>query len=181
MPPAEFPVSRWPDWDPRRLARDLAEVREFAPELEYLPPTEDGLRNGGWRGLLPLWPFARPEPEAVRDVIGAPLQVVVVYSSAHPVIAPDVYAVDPEPGLLEESNAAWHVAPGGALCLLQSEGGWIPEASVVDLLLKACGWHLEYALMQARAITRMTVNGIVTDASLDAMFARAARSKGGGS
>jgi hypothetical protein len=79
--------------------------------------------------------------------------------------------LEPTPEINEISDTIWHVAPGQSLCLFQSEGLWIPEASITDLLLKAAGWRIEYALMHAGAIERMSEHGIVSDASFDALIA----------
>ncbi|KOX24432.1 hypothetical protein ADK67_19060 [Saccharothrix sp. NRRL B-16348] len=57
----------------------------------------------------------------------------------------------------------WHLQGDGSLCLLRSEALWTGRESIVDLLLKAAGWRVEYALMTARAIKSMSENGIVDD------------------
>jgi hypothetical protein len=166
---------RWMDWDPARLGRDTTEVRQFAPDLEWVLTDEDGLfPYGGWSGALPLWPFDRAQPEGLVELVQMPLQVLVIYSSAHPVVSPTIYPIDPEPQISEISDTIWHVAPGQSLCLFQSEGYWVPEASVRELLLKACGWRIEYALMHAGIVDRMSERGIVTDASFDHLITRAA-------
>jgi hypothetical protein len=170
-------LPRWWDWDPGRLKRDIAEVKAFAPDLTFIGKTDDGPPSGGWIGKLPVWPFERPKPEGLSTLTPFGLEVLVVYSSAHPVIAPVVYPTSPAPTLNEESNTTWHVAPGGSLCLLQSEGLWVPEASIVDLLEKACGWNVEYALMHAGAIESMSTNGIVSDSSLDSVIVEAAQTQ----
>jgi hypothetical protein len=96
------------------------------------------------------------------------------YSAAHPMVPPQVHPVDPEPALDERTQHRWHVAPGGALCLLQTYGAWTPESSIVELLLKAAGWRVEYALMKSGVVDAMTVNGIVSDPSRDHLVAQAA-------
>lgn len=160
----------WMEDEPERLERDRREVEHFAPDLTYVEPRTDGFLHGGWIGRLPLWPFDRPEPEGLRELLGdAGAEVAVVFSAAHPMIAPTVYPIRPEPAIEERTQAIWHVAPDGSLCLLQNQGQWRPEASVTDLLLKAAGWLVEYALMKAEAIDKMTECGIVTDDSLDGL------------
>ena len=89
-------------------------------------------------------------------------------------VPPRVYVLDPEPTIEQRTQHIWHVAPGGSLCLLQTEGDWTPQTTPVDLLLKAAGWRIEYALMTAGAIDAMTANGIVNDESRDALIAEAA-------
>ncbi|MCO5311597.1 MAG: hypothetical protein M9952_01485 [Microthrixaceae bacterium] len=164
----------WTEREPARLARDQSEVQAFAPLLEYQTPADDGLPHGGWMGVLPRWPFERPRPEALDELLGdRELQVLVVYSAAHPMVPPTIYSLDPEPSVWEQTQSAWHVAPGGSLCLLQSDGGWQPEASLTELLAKASGWRIEYALMKAGVIDEMSVNGIVSDPSHDHLIDRA--------
>ncbi|WP_285035863.1 hypothetical protein [Plantibacter sp. ME-Dv--P-095] len=171
--------ARWPDWDPRRLERDLREVSAFAPELEFLPVGSTHAPNCGWFGPIPLWPFDRTRPEGLDTLVDSPLSVLVVCSSAHPVVAPTLYPIDPEPQLQEVSDTVWHVAPGQSLCLFQSDGFWDPAASITELLTKAAGWRIEYALMHANAIERMTERGIVSDPSFDAVITAAAQTVSG--
>jgi hypothetical protein len=169
----------WQDAEPTRLQRDLKEVAEFAPHLLYQEPhPSDGGEHihGGWFGELPLWPFDRPEPEGLKELVGSNgLTVAVMYSAAHPMVPPTIFPVSVEPAPHEETQAAWHVAPGGSLCLLQSDGGWHPEASITELLAKAAGWHVEYALMKRGLMQEMSVRGIVTDSSFDHLVAECRR------
>ena len=166
----------WQDAEPARLERDRREVAMFAPNLDYHGFDPSGIGeniHGGWFGELPLWPFERSAPEGLEELIGSTgLVVAVVYSAAHPMIAPTIFPVSVEPTLQEESRSVWHVAPGGSLCLLQSEGGWNPEASITELLAKAAGWRIEYALMKRGAIQEMSVRGIVTDSSFDHLITK---------
>lgn len=161
----------WQDAEPARLERDRKEVAEFAPKLEYHDSNQSGDGDnihGGWSGELPLWPFERSMPEGLHELIGTTgLKVAVMYSAAHPMIAPTIYPLSIHPTVHEESRSVWHVAPGGSLCLLQSDGAWNPEASVTELLAKAAGWRIEYALMKRGAIQEMSLRGIVTDPSFD--------------
>jgi hypothetical protein len=62
----------------------------------------------------------------------------------------------------------------GSLCLLQDDAAWTGRDSVVDLLLKAAGWRVEYALMRAGVIEAMTLRGIVDDDQLDHLVTPAA-------
>jgi hypothetical protein len=164
----------WTEREPVRLSRDQNEVQAFAPLLEYQSPSDDGLRHGGWIGVLPRWPFERPQPEALDELLGdQELRVLVIYSAAHPMVPPTIYSLDPEPAIWEQTQSAWHVAPGGSLCLLQSDGGWQPEASLTELLAKASGWRIEYALMKAGVIEEMSVNSIVSDTSHDHLIEQA--------
>lgn len=164
----------WTEAEPRRLARDLDEIASFAPQLEYRAPADDGLLHGGWVGQLRRWPFDRPQPHGLDELLGEDeLCIILSYSAAHPVVPPVIYPTTPEPTIWEQTQSAWHVAPGGSLCLLQSDNDWQPETSVAELLAKASGWRIEYALMKANVIEQMSVNGIVSDASYDHLLVRA--------
>lgn len=160
----------WFDDDPDRIARDRREVPKFAPEMEFVAPSP-GAPGGGWVGRLPLWPFDRPSPEGLHEMFSeGGLLLEVRYTQAYPMVPPDLWPRRPEPEIVERSQSVWHVLPSGALCLVQSVGQWQPEASLVELLLKAAGWHLEYGLMKRGQIERMTERGIVSDSSLDGLF-----------
>jgi hypothetical protein len=169
----------WTEAEPARLARDLEEVSALASGLRFHEPSLDlgsPFRHGGWSGELARWPFDRPEPDRLRDLVGdRGLVLELEYSAAHPMLPPAIYPLDPLPEIVEQTQATWHVAPGGSLCLLQSAGGWRPEASITELLLKAAGWRIEYALMKVGVIERMSVAGIVSDNSLDGLIAEAAQ------
>ncbi|MEV6985801.1 hypothetical protein AB0M95_31705 [Sphaerisporangium sp. NPDC051017] len=166
---ASAPVTWW-QCEPRRLARDQSEIRERFPDLEWRP---DGA--GEWRGLLPRWPFTRPEPQGLAEMIGLRgLKVAVLYGHAYPMVPPAIHPLDPEPDLLMRTDQRWHVMGDGRLCLFQDDATWTGRDSVVELLLKAAGWRVEFELMQRGAIERMTVNGIVDDPQLDHLLARAA-------
>jgi hypothetical protein len=160
----------WFEDDPERLERDKVDVGAFAPELTFIEPSNDA-PNGGWVGELPLWPFERKVPSGLAD--HSPpngLSVLVSYTEGYPMIAPDIWPIKPEPDVLERSQARWHVLPTGALCLLQTTGQWQPEASLTELLMKAAGWRLEYALVRGGRLQQMTESGIVSSDILDELF-----------
>lgn len=171
----------WTEAEPARLERDQAEVAAFAPQLEYCAPgsgVDSVFRHGGWAGELPKWPFNRSQPDGLDELIGENgLRMALIYSPAHPMVPPLIFPIDPVPTIQEQTQAAWHVAPGGSLCLFQSEGAWQPETSITNLLAKAAGWRIEYALMKAGAIERMSLRGIVSDASLDSLIPECAQRK----
>ncbi|MFJ7212839.1 hypothetical protein [Amycolatopsis sp. NPDC098790] len=159
----------WWACEPRRLARDQSEVTTRFPDLTWIP---DG--PGRWEGRLPPWPFDRPEPARLRELIGdAGMPVTVNYGHAYPMVPPAIYPLDPAPEPIEYTQARFHVMGDGSLCLLQDAAAWTGRDSIVDLLLKAAGWRVEYALLRADVIEAMTVNGIVTDASQDHLIAQA--------
>lgn len=163
------PVTWW-QCEPRRLARDQAEIAERFASLEW-----QARGAGVWIGWLPRWPFDRPEPPRLVDLIGVQgLRVAVEYGHAYPMMAPRIHPLTPEPGLVERTDHKWHVMGDGSLCLLQEDAAWTGRDSVVDLLVKAAGWRVEYALMKAGVIETMTLHGIVDDGQLDHLVAAAA-------
>lgn len=167
-------MHRIPWWkaEPSRLERDRGHITERFPDLAF---TSDG--QGQWKGVLPPWPFDRPEPPGLADLVGdAGLELRLEYVPAYPMVLPLLWPCAPEPEILERTQQTWHVLPSGALCLLQCEADWDPRTSIVDLLLKAAGWRVEYALMKTGQLDRMTLNGIVNDDSHDPLIATAAAS-----
>ena len=101
------------------------------------------------------------------------MPVLVMYTHAYPMVPPSVVPLEPEPQISEWTLHRWHVNGDGTLCLLQDDVMWDPRQSVVDLLLKAAGWRIEYALVKAGVADGMSTNGIVTDANRDDLIARA--------
>lgn len=170
MRPEDGQSRSWWQCEPRRLQRDRVEVTEFFPDLVW--EAEDA---GRWRGRLPLWPFERPEPAGLRDLIGHEgMPVVIEYGHAYPMIPPGVFPVEPQPDPLERTQNRFHVMGDGSLCLLQDDVTWTGRSSITDLLLKAAGWRVEYALIKVGAIEAMSLYGIVDDAQFDHLVARAA-------
>ena len=175
----------WTIGDSARLRSDLADVARFSADLQFEAPdaTSDSCaHHGRWTGQLPVWPFDRPEPEGLGMLVPVGLRVLVACRAAHPMVAPLVVPLDPRPDIYEHSVHDWHVAPYGDLCLMQSPSDWSPNDRISDLLLKACGWRIEYALMKAGVVDTMTLRGIVDDESRDNLVTRAAaRAMSGGS
>lgn len=168
----------WQEAEPGLLDRDLKEVPRFASGLSYVAPEVDDcgevLHHGKWVGTVPVWPFERGAPANIDQLVPEGVEIELVYSAAHPMVPPRIYVTDPEPLLQERGPNTWHVAPGGSLCLLQTDGGWTPESPITDLIAKAAGWRIEYALMKAGAIEQMTLCGIVSDPLLDAVITEVA-------
>lgn len=160
----------WWQCEPRRVARDQVEVRNRFPGLEW---QREGA--GGWLGRLPRWPFARPEPSGLVEMIGEKgLEIAVVYGHAYPMVPPAIFPLDPEPGLGARTDQRWHVMGDGSLCLFQDDATWTGRGSVVELLLKAAGWRVEFELMRLGGIDAMTINGIVEDQQFDHLLAEMA-------
>ena len=165
--PARPNVVPWSVAEPARARRDRADVESAFPDLRWV----HGSPEGGWTGRLPLWPFDRPEPPGLRALADDGLVVDVDYPAAYPMVAVRVWPRDPEPSIHERTQHRWHVNGDGSLCLLQSDGIWDPRASVTELLLKAAGWRVEYALLKAGLTESMTESGVVSDSSRDHLLA----------
>lgn len=159
----------WWECEPRRLERDRHEIQAACPELVW-----DPLGAGGWRGFLPLWPFDRPEPPRLRDLIGNQGMLIrVLYGQAYPMVPPAIYPLDPRPELFEYTQTRFHVLGDGSLCLFQDNSVWTGRESVVELLQKAAGWRVEYAFVKSGVAEAMTINGIVSDDSRDCLVDQA--------
>ena len=157
----------WWEAEPTRFARDQREVEATFPDLTL---SLEG--QGHWLGHLPMWPFARSEPAGVSGLLGGRgLLIQLAYSAAYPIVSPNLIPLDPEPLPEELTQTRWHVLGNKALCLFQTQADWDPATSVIDLLLKAAGWRIEYALLKAGVRTDMTMAGIVYDNSLDGLIA----------
>lgn len=165
----QTPRVPWWEAEPSRLRRDRAEVIAAFPEVTFI---EEG--QGGWRGRLPLWPFERPAPAGLEALtLSKGLTFELRYGAAYPVVYPWIFPLDPEPEPMELTQTRWHVLGNGALCLFQTQQDWDPASSVVDLLRRAAGWRIEYALLRSGALQSMTLAGIVRDSALDELIAAA--------
>lgn len=159
----------WWECEPRRLERDQREVQASCPGLTW-----DPLRAGAWQGSLPVWPFDRSEPPRLRDLVGNKgMPIRVLYTHAYPMVPPAIFPLDPQPELIEYTQTRFHVLGDGSLCLFQDNSVWTGRESIVDLLLKAVGWRVEYALMKSGVVEAMTINGIVSDDSRDCLIEQA--------
>lgn len=153
----------WWHHEPGRLDADRQAVQLEFPGLAW-----SIAENGQWSGHLPIWPFEREVPAGLAELLdGLGLEVVVRCGQAYPAAPPRVIPVRPEPKLLERTQSRWHVNGDGSLCLFRDEAMWTTRVGLRDVLLKACGWHIEYALMKAGRIESMTTIGIVHDPELD--------------
>lgn len=164
----------WWNNEPGRLEADQLQMQRHFPELIW--STEN---NGQWRGALPAWPFSREAPSGLDALLnGYGLEVLVLCGQAYPAAPPKVLPLNPEPEIVERTQQRWHVNGDGSLCLFQSESVWNTRATLVDVLLKAAGWNVEYALMKAGFVEAMTINGIVTDIALDTVISQSSRHRG---
>lgn len=165
------PRSWWVD-DPARLELERKDLESVAPDLIWVP---EGA--GRFEGEIPLWPFVRPEPVGLRGLVNTPGRVRIEYRQAFPAVPPIVICERPEPAIELRSFEAFHILPNGALCLLRDADQWTLNSPTSELLLKASGWVVEYALLQAGAVERMTPSGIVEDDQLDALITATAQEK----
>ncbi|MYW69030.1 hypothetical protein GTY65_33885 [Streptomyces sp. SID8379] len=163
---ARTPIAWW-ECEPRRLHRDQEEITTRFPDLAW---KQD--EAGTWEGRLPRWPFDRPEPAHLTDwTSGEGLLLRMECHQAYPMVAPRIIPLDPRPQPFEWTQHRWHVNGDASLCLLREAAAWTGRESAVDLLLKAAGWRIEYALMKHNMIDEMTANGIVSDDRLDHLLA----------
>jgi hypothetical protein len=154
----------WFEAEPARLAAEQAAMAAVAPELGWT----DQVPGGGWVGLAPVWPFPRPRPSGLEGVLaGRRLRLGVVCSQAHPMVAPKLWPLDPEPEIAQRTVHDWHVNGDGSLCLLQMAAAWTGAELAAELVVKAAGWFLEFLLMQAGVVQAMTSNGIAGSDALD--------------
>jgi hypothetical protein len=163
----ELPRVRWFDAEPARLAAELAAMAAVAPELVWSGASP----GGGWEGLAPVWPFPRPRPPRLDAFLaGRRLHLRVACSQAHPMAAPKLWPLDPEPGIAQRTVHDWHVNGDGTLCLLQTAAAWTGAEMAAELVVKATGWFLEFLLMQAGVIQAMTTGGIANSDELDELL-----------
>ena len=151
----------WWQFDEARLEREQREVLEAFPDLEWLD-----IGPGGWEGELPIWPFERARPTGLL-MAQAGLRIRLEYPESYPMSPPAIVPLDPSPGFEKRTLHKWHVNGDGSLCLLQTASLWDGRHTARDLLLKAAGWRIEFELVGAEMLESMTVNGIVTDSSVD--------------
>lgn len=160
----------WWEAEPGRLRRDHEEVAVAFPDLLFIDSGQ-----GGWRGRLPVWPFDRLKPDGLDELTrGLGLDIELRYGPAYPIVSPAIEPLDPKPRTEELTQTRWHVLGNGALCLFQTQADWDPASSVVDLLIRAAGWRIEYALLKTGVREDMTMAGIAGDDALDGVIALAA-------
>lgn len=155
----------WWEDDPARLAQEMVDVHEVAPLLSW---TAEGA--GTFDGPLKLWPFSRPAPGNISDLLD-PIVVRVEYGHAFPAAPPQVLPLVPQPMPTLRGFTQYHVLPSGRLCLLRDADQWYPWSKTSELLLKASGWAIEFSLLQAGVIAQMSASGIVNDSAFDHLIA----------
>ncbi|MCK2032202.1 hypothetical protein [Microbacterium sp. KSW4-4] len=156
----------WRRYDNARLISDSREITTVFPGLS---PAAGGA-GIGWHGRLPIWPFARAAPCQFESGVRG-LDLLMLFPQSYPMTMPHLHPLDPEPEFHERTQHRWHVNGDGSLCLIQEQRTWTGRGSVVDLLLKAAAWRLEYGLVRAGVFEYMSENGIVSDSSRDTEIA----------
>lgn len=158
------PRQSWLAAEPNALARERESMDLWAPEMIW----DEGGGSGAWEGLAPVWPFDRPEPACLHELLaGRRLKLRVEYRESFPMVEPRLVPLDPVPPREHRTRAEWHVNGDGTLCLLQDADMWTGRETAGDLVVKAAGWFIEYLLLEAGHIEKMTVTGINSDTQLD--------------
>lgn len=152
----------WTEAEPTRFEVELAAMTAIAPKLVW----DDALLL--WEGLVPAWPFARPQPPELDAFLGGRrFTAQVIHSQAFPMVPARVIPLEPEPPLEARTMHAWHVNGDGSLCLLRSAAAWDGTETAAELVVKAAGWFIELRLMQTGQIEAMSARGIASDDSFD--------------
>jgi hypothetical protein len=171
---ADPPRLSWVDAEPAILARERQAMSESCPDMQWSDSLEwpQGRVGVGWQGLAPAWGAERPKPPGVEALLaGRRLLVRAIYPEGFPMVPPDVYPIDPEVPRDRRTQSRWHVNGDGSLCTVQAAEDWQPTDTAADLIRKASCWFVEYLLIEAGELDRMTERGIFTDTTVDALLA----------
>lgn len=150
-------------------------MKRWAPDLQWREDLlwRQGRRARGWVGRVPRWTADREEPPGAADLLaGRQLELEVLYPEAFPAVPPVLFPRDPEVPLERRTLSTWHVNGDGSLCLMQASDDWHLDDTAADLVRKASGWFIEYLLLEAGEIEKMSERGIFTDMSLDPVLAK---------
>jgi hypothetical protein len=170
----DLPRLSWIAAEAARVQHEQAEMQRWAPDMGWRTDLTwpDGRTGAGWEGLVPAWGADRPEPLGVSNLLhGRRLRLKVVCPEAFPMVAPDLYPLDPAVPIDRRTQHRWHVNGDGSLCLMQAADFWQPENTAADLVRKAAGWHIEYLLVDDGDLHQMTERGVYIDDELDALLA----------
>lgn len=168
----------WVAAEPAVAERERAAMERFAPQMNWHEDLlwREGRRAYGWSGRAPAWGGERERPSGVTELLaGRGLELEVIYPEAFPAAPAVLFPRDPEVPLERRTLSKWHVNGDGSLCLMQAAGDWQIGDTAADLVRKAAGWFIEYLLLEAERIERMTVRGIATEDSLDSLLASFAK------
>ncbi len=173
MSVAERERISWLQAEPERVELERAAMAA-CPDMGWTQPLTwpNGRTGAGWEGLAPAWGGGRAEPPGVERLLhGRRLRLRVLYPEGFPMVPPDLYPLDPEVPAERRTQHRWHVNGDGSLCLMRSAEDWQPSDTAADLVLKACGWFIEYLLVDGGDLERMTESGIYASDELDALLA----------
>jgi hypothetical protein len=168
------PRVSWIDAEAARVRHEQAEMDKWAPDMQWRTDLAWplGRVGAGWEGHAPAWGGDRSEPAGVANLLtGRRLRLRVMCPEAFPMVAPDLYPLDPEVPIVRRTQHKWHVNGDGSLCLMQVADDWQPENTAADLVRKAAGWFIEYLLVEGGDLDRMTERGIYASDELDALLA----------
>lgn len=171
---AELPRISWIEAEAARAQREQAAMQRWAPEMQWRTDLTwaDGRIGAGWEGLAPAWGADRSEPQGTANLLaGRRLRLKVICPEAFPMVAPDLYPLNPDVPIERRTQHRWHVNGDGSLCLMQAADDWQPENHAADLVRKAAGWFIEYLLVEAGDLDQMTERGIYVSDELDALLA----------
>jgi hypothetical protein len=152
-----------------RVEYEKESMAARAPDMRWVEELiYHGRRAVGWRGSAPDWAADRGKPTGVDALLaGRRLELLLFYPEAFPMVPPALVPLDPEVPMGRRTLSRWHVLGDGSLCLIQAAEDWQPEHTAADLVRKASGWFIEYLLLEAGRIDRMTERGLFEDTSLD--------------
>jgi hypothetical protein len=165
---------RWVDAEPQVAAREREAMSKRCQDMLWSDSLEwpQGRVGVGWEGLAPAWGANRTQPPGVEGLLaGRRLLLRAIYPEAFPMVPPDLYPIDPEVPRDRRTQNRWHVNGDGSLCTVQAAEDWQPTDTAADLVRKASCWFIEYLLVDAGELDRMTERGIFTDTTLDALLA----------
>jgi hypothetical protein len=171
--PARTPRS-WIDAEPGLVLREQEAMARHAPGMTWRDDLEwrGDRRAFGWTGKAPVWAADRPKPSGVDELLaGRQLELTVIYPEAFPSVPTALFPTEPDVPLDRRTLNRWHVNGDGSLCLMQAADDWQPSDSAADLVRKASGWFIEYLLVDAGGLERMTERGIFVDTTLDEILA----------
>jgi hypothetical protein len=159
----------WFDAEPGLASREKQQVQSIFPELVWSDSDA-----GSWTGAIPSWPFERKSPGDVATLIeGNQFRIRVQYTHGFPAAPPSIIPLSSVPPSELRSFPNFPVLGDGSLCLLRDAQQWTTESNTTDLILKAAGWCLEYALLRHDKIKRMSESGIVVNDEFDDLILEA--------
>ena len=118
----ELPRISWIDAEAARVEHEQAEMQRWAPDVHWRTDLAwpDGRPGADGRASLPrgelIDPSRRESPTCSRPAAISQ----VICPEAFPMVAPDLYPIDPEVPIDRRTQHKWHVNGDGSLCLMQA-------------------------------------------------------------